>query len=120
MYFALGMSALGLAAGILSGVFGIGGGILIIPALVYLAGMEQKLAQGTTLLMMLPPIGFLAAREYFMRGEADWRAALWICAGFLIGGYFGARFSGGLSSEMLKRGFGILLLVAGLHMLVRP
>lgn len=118
MGFALGMSAIGVAAGILSGLFGLGGGIWVIPALVYLAGMDQKLAQGTTLLMLLPPIGLLAAWEYWKRGQADWRAAAWICLGFILGGFLGARFSGALSSGFLRRGFGALMLIAGARMLL--
>ncbi len=107
---------LGAAAGIFSGIFGIGGGILIIPGLVLLAGMEQKTAQGTTLLMLLPPIGLFAAWEYFRRGEADWRVALWLCLGFLAGGYVGARWAGLLSAELLRRAFALLLIAMGLRL----
>ena len=114
------MIGLGLAAGVLSGVFGIGGGILVIPGLVFLAGMSQKTAQGTTLLMLLPPIGLLAAFEYLRRGEADWKIAAWICLGFLIGGYLGARWSGELSSAFLRRAFALLLIAVGVRMLWKP
>ena len=116
----LAMIGLGLAAGVLSGVFGIGGGILVIPGLVLLAGMSQKMAQGTTLLMLLPPIGLLAALEYLRRGEADWKVAAWICLGFLIGGYFGARWAGEWSSLVLRRAFAVLLIVVGFRMLLKP
>ncbi|MCK5242675.1 sulfite exporter TauE/SafE family protein [bacterium] len=120
MLYALGMIVIGLAAGTASGAFGIGGAILIIPVLVYLVGMEQKIAQGTTLLLMLPPIGLLAALEYLRRGQADWQAAVWICVGFLVGGYIGAKLIAGLSPILLKRTFGVLLFLVGLKMILRP
>ncbi|MEW6516156.1 MAG: sulfite exporter TauE/SafE family protein [candidate division FCPU426 bacterium] len=116
----LGLLAMGLIAGAASGALGIGGAILIIPGLVYFAGMDQKLAQGTTLLLMLPPIGLLAALEYLRRGEADWRAAIWICLGFLVGGYLGARWIGMIPDQLLRRLFGLFLLVIGLKMIIRP
>ncbi len=120
MYFALGMLFVGAAAGTLSGMFGIGGGILVVPALVYLAGLGQKTAQGTTLLMMLPPIGLFAAWEYLRRGEANVNAAIWICAGFLLGGFLGARLVADASPLLLRRGFGLLMLLAGLKMILNP
>jgi uncharacterized protein len=118
--FVLTMCALGAAAGVLGGLFGIGGGILVIPGLVYLAGMDQKMAQGTTLLMLLPPIGLFAAWEYWRRGEASWAAALWLCIGFLLGAWLGARWSGTFSAAWLRRGFGILMVLVGLRMLLKP
>lgn len=118
MEFGLGMVLVGLAAGWLSGIFGIGGGILVVPGLVYLAKMTPKTAQGTTLLMMLPPIGILAAWEYWRRGEADVKAAFWLCLGFIAGAYLGARIVSSLPNLWLKKGFGILLLTVGLRMLL--
>jgi len=120
MGFILEMVLIGMVAGTASGALGIGGAILIIPALVYFAGMEQKLAQGTTLLLMLPPIGLLAALEYLKRSQADWHAAVWICAGFLLGGYIGARLIAGVSPLLLKRTFGFLLLLVGFKMIFKP
>ena len=81
----------GLAAGILSGLLGIGGGILIIPSLVFLFGLSQQAAQGTTLALMVPPIGLLAAWTYYKQGYVDLKMAGLICAGFFIGGLLGAR-----------------------------
>ncbi len=118
--FAVTMSVLGLAAGLLSGVLGIGGGILVIPGLVYLAGFDQKMAQGTTLLMLLPPIGVLAAWEYWRRGEVSWPAALWLCVGFVLGAWAGARLAEPLSAVWLRRGFGLLMAAVGLRMLFKP
>lgn len=120
MGFSLSLLALGAIAGMASGALGIGGAILIIPGLVYFMGMEQKLAQGTTLLLMLPPIGVLAAWEYLRRGEADWHAALWICLGFVAGGYLGARWVGAVPEQLLQRLFGLFMLVIGLKMFIRP
>ncbi len=120
MGFIFGMLGIGLAAGVLSGALGIGGAVLIIPALVYFFGMEQKLAQGTSLLLMLPPIGLLAALEYLRRGQADWQAAVWICAGFIIGGFIGARLIADVPPLLLKRIFAMLLILIGLKMFFRP
>src|SRR4051812_10394820 len=102
---------LGLAAGVLSGLMGLGGGVIIIPALVYLFGFEQHRASGTTLALMIPPIGVLAALEYYHQGFVDVRAAAWICAGFVIGGLIGARFATSLPAVTLQRAFGGFLLV---------
>lgn len=116
----LGFVALGLAAGVLSGLIGIGGGILIIPALVYLFSFEQHRAAGTTLALMVPPIGILAALEYYKKGFVDVRAAAFICAGFLVGGMIGARFANSVSSAALQRIFGLFLLAVAAKMIVSP
>lgn len=120
MLWSVGMWLLGLSAGVLSGLFGIGGGILVIPVLVYVFGMGQKMAQGTTLLLMLPPIGLFAAMEYMKRGQANWQAAIWICLGFLIGGLLGAKVVTAIPPVLLKRAFGVLTVVVGLKMLLKP
>jgi len=87
---------LGVAAGILSGLIGIGGGIIIIPALVFIAGMSQHVAQGTTLALMVPPIGLLAAWAYYRAGYVDLKVAALICAGFFVGGFLGAKLATGI------------------------
>ncbi|MCD4812204.1 sulfite exporter TauE/SafE family protein [bacterium] len=115
-----GMILVGLLAGIASGALGIGGAILIIPILVYIGGMDQKMAQGTTLLLMLPPIGFFAAWEYWRHGQADWVAAAWICLGFLIGGFIGAKLIANVPPVVLRRAFGLLLILVGAKMFFRP
>jgi uncharacterized membrane protein YfcA len=81
---------LGLIAGITSGLIGVGGGIIIVPALVFLFGFSQHEAQGTTLALLVPPIGLLAAWTYYQNGYVDLKVAGYICAGFFLGGLFGA------------------------------
>jgi len=109
---------LGLAAGVLSGLMGLGGGVIIIPALVYIFGFEQHRASGTTLALVIPPIGILAALEYYRKGFVDVKAAIWICAGFVIGGMIGARFATSLPAVTLQRVFGIFLLIVAMKMIV--
>lgn len=112
---------IGIVGGFFGGFFGIGGGIIIIPALVYIFGFTQQQAQGTTLAMMLPPIGLLAVLEYHRHGNVDFRVAIILCLGFLIGSYFGARVITVLpSEETLKRLFAIYILAIGLKMLIKP
>lgn len=109
---------LGLAAGVLSGLFGIGGGILIIPVLVYFFGMSQHLAQGTTLALMIPPIGLFAAWAYYKTGNVNITAAALICLGFVFGGWVGAKFANLIPEMMLRRSFGVLLAVVAVKMIV--
>jgi hypothetical protein len=106
---------LGLAAGILSGVFGIGGGVILIPALVFLCGFTQHQAQGTTLAILVPPIGFLAALKYYQAGNVKLAVAAFICAGFFIGGLIGASLVQNLSDPVLKKMFGVFLLIVALR-----
>lgn len=108
---------LGLAAGVLSGLLGIGGGLLVVPALVFLFGMSQQQAQGTTLAMMIPPIGILAALTYYRYGLVDVKAAGLLCAGFFLGGLFGAKMATSLSNQLLEKVFGLFLLLVSLRML---
>ncbi len=108
---------LGVAAGALSGLMGIGGGLIIIPILVFFFKFSQLQAQGTTLALLLPPIGILAAMVYYRHGYIDLKAALFICIGFLIGGFFGAKAAVGLSNVVLQRLFGALLFIASLKMM---
>jgi len=108
---------LGILAGTLSGLIGIGGGIIIVPALVFLFGFSQHSAQGTTLALLVPPIGILAAWTYYKQGYVDMKVAGFICLGFLLGGLLGARFATGLSNVMLERIFGISLLLISLKFL---
>jgi len=110
----------GLAAGILSGLLGIGGGLLVVPALVFLFGMSQQQAQGTTLAMMIPPIGILAALTYYRHGLVDVKAAALLCAGFFLGGLFGAKLATSLSNQLLEKVFGLFLLLISLRMLFFP
>src|SRR5437016_9945508 len=102
---------LGLAAGTLSGLIGIGGGVIIVPTLVFLFKMSQHMAQGTTLAVLVPPVGFLAAWMYYRNGYVDLRVAALICAGFFVGGLAGAHWANRLSNVVLERVFGAALLV---------
>jgi uncharacterized protein len=108
---------LGLAAGIAGGMFGIGGGIILIPALVYIFGLTQHQAQGTTLAIMIPPIGLLAAMRYYYSGNVKLGMAGFICLGFFVGGLIGANFVQGLSDPTLKRIFGVFLLFVAVNMI---
>jgi uncharacterized membrane protein YfcA len=108
---------LGLLVGVLSGVVGIGGGILIVPALVYIFHMNQHKAQGTSLGALLAPIGILAFWEYYKAGNADIKAALVIALGFIAGGYFGGLWAQKLPDVVLQRIFGALLIIIGIKLL---
>ena len=108
---------LGLVAGTFSGLIGIGGGTIIVPALVFLFGLSQHLAQGTTLALLVPPIGFLAAWTYYKQGYVDLRIAALICVGFFFGGLLGAKFVTKLSDLALERVFGVALLLIALKMI---
>jgi hypothetical protein len=109
---------LGLVAGILSGLIGIGGGIIIVPALVFIFGLTQHQAQGTTLALMVPPIGILAAWTYYQKGFVDLRIAALVCAGFVIGGLLGAKLATNLSNVILEKIFGVALLLIALKMIL--
>jgi uncharacterized membrane protein YfcA len=108
---------LGLVAGIFSGLIGIGGGIIIIPALIFLFGFSQHLAQGTTLALLVPPIGFLAAWTYYKQGYVDLKVASLICLGFFFGGFLGAKIATRLSDVVVERVFGVALLLIALKMI---
>ena len=107
---------LGLIAGVMSGLLGIGGGIIIIPTLVYLFHFTQHQAQGTTLALMIPPIGFLAAYVYYSKGYVNIKAAVLICLGFFIGGFFGGKICEHISDNVLQKIFAILLLFLSIKM----
>lgn len=105
---------IGLLAGVLSGVFGIGGGVVIVPALILLAGFVPIMATGTSLAALLLPVGALGAYEYYKKGHLNLPAALWIALGLFIGVWFGARLAQHLSPVQLRRSFAVfLVLVAG-------
>ena len=113
-----GLILLGLAAGVLSGVLGIGGAVLIVPVLVYVYGWPQHLAQGTTLAMLVPPIGILAAWQYYRAGHVDFQTAGILCIGFFVGGYFGGLLANQLPAETLRKIFGAALLLISLKMIL--
>jgi hypothetical protein len=107
------MLLVGLVVGIVSGVVGIGGGILFIPALVWLLGMSQHRAQGTSLGALLLPVGLFAFMEYYRKGNADLRVALLLAVGFLVGGYFGAVGAQHIPELWLRRIFALTLIAVG-------
>jgi uncharacterized membrane protein YfcA len=106
----------GIAVGILSGMIGIGGGIIIVPSLVYFAHMSQHKAQGTSLGALVLPIGILAAYKYYQAGNMDIRAALLIALGFALGGYFGGLWAQHIQELMLRRTFAVVLFLVSLKM----
>ncbi len=108
----------GLLGGITSGAFGVGGGIVIIPALVFIVGFTQHQAQGTNLAMMLPPIVILAAINYYKSGYVNIKAAIILMAAFLIGSYLGSEIAIKLEGKTLKKMFGILMLISSLKMIL--
>ena len=107
---------IGLAAGILSGFIGLGGAIIIIPALVLFMGMSQYMAQGTSLAVMLPPIGLLAAWNYWKAGELNLKYAMIIAAAFLIGGYIGSKYALTVSENTLRKVFDAALFLVAMNM----
>lgn len=108
---------IGIAGGFLSGMFGVGGGVIIVPALVFFIGMSQHEAQGTSLGLMLFPIGILAAYNYHKLGQMDWTAGLIVAATFVIGGYFGSKLSLTLDQAIVKRLFGFMMLAVSLKLI---
>jgi hypothetical protein len=109
---------LGLVAGIFGGMFGIGGGTILVPVLVFLFGLTQHQAQGTTLALMVPPIGLLAALRYYYSGNVKLGMAAFICLGFFVGGLIGAHFVQNWSEPLLKRLFGVFLIFVALRMIL--
>lgn len=108
---------LGLLAGVLSGLIGIGGGVIIVPSLIFLFGFSQQEAQGTTLGLLVPPIGILAAWTYYQQGYVNFKVAALICFGFVLGGLLGAKIAVVLPSQILEKVFGIALLAIALKMI---
>jgi uncharacterized membrane protein YfcA len=107
---------LGLVAGTFAGIFGIGGGLILIPGLTFLLGMTQHQAQGTTLAILVPPIGILAAWRYYQSGHVNLPVAGFICLGFLFGGLLGANLIQNVSDPALKKMFAVFLFVVSLNM----
>jgi uncharacterized membrane protein YfcA len=108
--------AIGVFAGILSGLFGIGGGVVIVPALIYIAGFRQHLATGTSLAVLLPPIGVAAAYEYYRNGNVNIRAAAIVAIAVLIGGWVGAVIANRMAGPQLRLAFGIFVVGLGVYL----
>lgn len=109
---------IGLAAGVLSGFVGIGGGIVIVPSLIYILGMSQFEAQGTSVLLMLPPIGILAVMNYYRADAMNWKYAGVIAVAFVLGGYFGSKLSLKLDETLVKLIFGLIMLFVAVKMII--
>ncbi len=109
---------IGIVTGIMAGMLGIGGAIIMIPALVFLLGISQQTAQGTSLAVMLPPIGIIAAYNYYKAGQVNIKFAIVLAVCFLVGSYFGSKFALTLPQAALKKIFGILLLLVAARMLL--
>jgi len=104
----------GLAAGLLSGLVGVGGGIIIVPALVYILGFNQHQAMGTSLGILLLPAGILAVLNYYKKGYIDMKVVFILFVGFIIGGYFGSKISLGMQESVLRKIFAVVLIfIAG-------
>ena len=109
----LGFLAIGAVTGAVSGMLGIGGGVFVIPAMVYLFGFSQKMATGTSLGMLLPPIGILAFLQFYRAGQVSVPAMVLLVAGFLAGSWLSAGYAVALPDVLLKRLFGGVLIVMG-------
>lgn len=108
---------IGVIAGAFSGFVGLGGGVIIVPALVLLVGMSQHMAQGTTLAMMIPPIGILAVINYYKKGLVDLNSGFILAGAFVIGGYFGSKLALSMSPDIIKKVFGIIVIAIALKMM---
>ena len=107
----------GILSGLLAGVFGVGGAIIVIPALVFILGFSQHDAQGTSLAFMLPPVGILATWNYWKAGHVNWKIALILSLTFVVGSYLGSHLSINLSDKLLRRLFGVLMILVAIKMI---
>ena len=108
---------IGLIAGVFAGMFGIGGGLIIVPALIFMMGFKELEATGTSLAALIPPVGLLGAIEYWRNGLINVRVALLIAAGLAVGAFFGAKIIIGLPPHVIRRIYGIFLLLIASRML---
>ncbi|MDI6605273.1 MAG: sulfite exporter TauE/SafE family protein [Thermoanaerobacteraceae bacterium] len=109
---------IGLSAGVLSGLLGIGGGLIIVPALIYICGFDQLKAQGTSLTILLPPVGIAAFLEYYKHGNTDLKAGIIIAIMLVIGSIFGAKFACYIPAAYLRKFFGFFMLILSVKMLL--
>ena len=108
----------GILAGFLSGMVGVGGGIIIVPALVYFLSFSQQQAQGTSLLLLLLPTGIFAVMNYYKAGYVDWKAAMIIASTFLLGGFLGSKIAISIDQNTVKKIFAAFMILMGLKMLI--
>ena len=111
--------AIGLFAGVASGFVGVGGGLILVPAKMVFLGLGQHAAQGTSLAMMLPPVGILAVMQYHKAGEVHWAFAAVLCITFVVGAWGGSKLSLRLSEGWVKLVFGLVMLYASVRMLFK-
>jgi len=109
---------IGIITGVMAGMLGVGGGIVVIPALVMIMGLSQQTAQGTSLAMMLPPIGILAVYNYYKAGHVDFRFAILLAIAFIAGSYFGSKIAITIPQALMKKIFGGVLFLVSLKMLL--
>jgi len=108
---------IGLAAGVLSGLVGVGGGLIVVPALVFFLGFSQHAAQGTSLGLLLLPAGILAVIQYYNHGDIDIKAVCILAVGFVLGGYFGSRLALSLPQATVKKIFAVFMICVAIKML---
>jgi hypothetical protein len=108
---------IGLVSGIASGMFGIGGGVLIVPGLVYVLGFSQHQATGTSLAILLPPVGLAAVLEYYQHGNVDLKTAFIVAAALFAGAWLGAVFANHLKGQYLRLAFGVFVVGLGLYLI---
>jgi len=108
--------AIGLVAGVASGIFGIGGGVLIVPALAFLCGFSQEQSVGTSLAVLLPPVGLAAVLEYYRNGNINVKAALLVALGVFAGAWLGALLAHKMGDAWLKLAFGVFIILLGIWM----
>jgi len=110
---------IGVLSGALSGLFGIGGGVLIVPACIYVLGFSQHRAQGTSLIALLAPVGILGVMNYSKAGNIDWKIGSLIAAGFVGGAYLGSRFSLSLNEDTLRKSFAVFLAILSIQLFLK-
>jgi uncharacterized membrane protein YfcA len=110
--------AVGLVSGLASGMFGIGGGVIVVPALVLLAGFSQEMAVGTSLAILLPPVGIAAVLQYYHQGKVNMPGALWSALGLFLGAWLGAIFALRAGESRMKLAFGIFMIALGIWLTI--
>lgn len=110
--------SIGLSAGILSGFVGIGGGIVLVPALVYFLSLDQHEAQGTSLFVLVFPVVFLALMNYWKTGNVNWKFGVIMACAFVVGGFFGSKFALKLSPSVVKLIFGLIMAYVSVRMII--
>lgn len=109
---------IGISSGILSGFVGVGGGIIIVPALVFFLGLSQHEAQGTSLFILLLPVGILAVMNYYKAGHINWTYGIIVALTFVIGGYIGSKLSLSLSPHLVKFVFGLIMILISFKLII--